>query len=202
MQRVISCLTLALLAACGASRAGSEQTSARSSPHASDDDVFGPAPDAGSSHEDAAALVAESLAASERARAAAEAPERERMAQCLDAGLSIRPRDPPRGVRSDSELGGPTVPYDPCGPTNFDRGAAAASLGGISVADCASKKGPRGSGHARITFGSNGAVVSVEMDAPFARTPVGQCIADKLRLAHVPSFVGPPVTVGKAFSLY
>jgi predicted Zn finger-like uncharacterized protein len=90
--------------------------------------------------------------------------------------------------------GGSTAP--------FDRGAAAASLGGINVGACKKGDGPTGSGHVRVTFAPNGSVSSAVIDSgPFPGTSVGGCIAGKFRGAHVPAFAGGPVTVGKSFTL-
>jgi len=84
----------------------------------------------------------------------------------------------------------------------FDRGAAAASLGGVNVASCKKPDGPSGSGHVTVTFAPNGSVSSAVVDGgPFPGTPVGGCIAGKYRGAHVPAFGGSPVKVGKSFSL-
>lgn len=84
----------------------------------------------------------------------------------------------------------------------FDRGAAAASLGGVNVASCKKPDGPSGSGHVTVTFAPSGSVSSAVVDGgPFPGTPVGGCIAGKYRSAHVPAFGGSPVKVGKSFSL-
>jgi hypothetical protein len=90
--------------------------------------------------------------------------------------------------------GGTTAP--------FDRGAASGALGGINLSSCKKPDGPTGSGHVKVTFANNGTVSAVEVDQPpFAGTAVGGCIAQKFRGAKIPAFSGPPVTVGKSFSL-
>lgn len=84
----------------------------------------------------------------------------------------------------------------------FDRGAAAAALGGVNVASCKKPDGPTGSGHVTVTFDPGGGVSSAVVDGgPFPGTPVGGCIAGKYRGARVPAFGGSPVKVGKSFSL-
>lgn len=84
----------------------------------------------------------------------------------------------------------------------FDRGAAAASLGGVNVASCKKPDGPTGSGHITVTFAPSGSVSSAVVDGgSFPGTPVGGCIAGKYRGARVPAFGGSPVKVGKSFSL-
>jgi hypothetical protein len=82
----------------------------------------------------------------------------------------------------------------------FDRGAAAAALGSISVSGCKKSDGPTGSGHIKITFAPNGSVQSAVVDQPpFAGTAIGGCVAGKFRSAHIPAFAGAPVPVGKSF---
>jgi hypothetical protein len=82
----------------------------------------------------------------------------------------------------------------------FDRGAAAAALGSISVGGCKKSDGPTGSGHIKITFAPSGSVQSAVVDQPpFAGTAVGGCVAGKFRSAHIPAFAGGPVPVGKSF---
>jgi hypothetical protein len=84
----------------------------------------------------------------------------------------------------------------------FDRGAAAASLGGINVSTCKSSGGPTGQGHVTVTFQPDGSVQSAVVDqGPFPGTSVGGCVAGKFRGAHVPPFGGAPVRVGKSFSI-
>jgi hypothetical protein len=82
----------------------------------------------------------------------------------------------------------------------FDRGAAAAALGAVSVSGCKKSDGPTGSGHIRVTFAPSGSVQSAVVDQPpFAGTPVGGCVMGKFRSAHIPAFAGAPVSVGKSF---
>ncbi|MEO8875901.1 MAG: zinc-ribbon domain-containing protein [Polyangiaceae bacterium] len=90
------------------------------------------------------------------------------------------------------------------GSAPFDRGAAAGALGSIasSLQGCAKPGGPTGSGHAKITFGSNGNVKAVDVDQPpFQGSSVGGCVAAKFRSAHIPAFSGGDVPVGKSFNI-
>ena len=95
-----------------------------------------------------------------------------------------------------------TTPADRPKDGAFDRGAAAAALGGVNVASCKKPDGPTGQGHVKVTFGPDGGVQSAVVDGgPFPGTPVGGCIAGKYRGARVPAFSGSPVTVGKSFTI-
>lgn len=90
--------------------------------------------------------------------------------------------------------GGSTAP--------FDRGAAAAALGGVNVQSCKKPDGPTGAGHVKVTFAPNGTVSAAVIDGgPFPGTSVGGCIAGKYRGARVPPFAGGPVSVGKSFTV-
>jgi hypothetical protein len=84
----------------------------------------------------------------------------------------------------------------------FDRAAASAALGSVNVQSCKKPNGPKGAGHVNVTFGPSGAVSEAQADtAPYSGTAVGGCVAAKFRGAHVPAFSGPPVTVGKSFTI-
>jgi predicted Zn finger-like uncharacterized protein len=101
--------------------------------------------------------------------------------------------------------GGGSAPPPPAANATaapFDRGAAAGALGAVNVAGCKRPDGPTGSGHVAVTFSPDGTVSSAVVDqAPFAGTPVGGCVAGKFRGAHIPSFGGGPVRVGKSFTI-
>lgn len=87
------------------------------------------------------------------------------------------------------------------GPT-FDREAAAKALRDVDLVKCKAPGGPRGEGHAVITFNPDGAVSDVKIDrGPYVGTPVAPCIAKQYKTARVPSFSGDPVTVGKTFRI-
>lgn len=93
------------------------------------------------------------------------------------------------------------VPPDQRAPLN--RGAALAALGSAASAATGCKRdgGPTGSGSASVTFSPDGPVKSVTVSAPFAGTPVGQCVASVFRGAHVPPFSGSSVTLPKSFQI-
>lgn len=96
--------------------------------------------------------------------------------------------------------GAPFVPSLGCAP--FDRGAAAAALGGVHLAACAQAGGPAGSGHVKIMFDVSGRVSSAVVDGgPFPGTAAGGCIAKQFRTAVIPPFCGAAVAVGKSFSI-
>jgi hypothetical protein len=86
--------------------------------------------------------------------------------------------------------------------SNFDRTAAATALGTAQIESCKRPEGPTGSGHIKVTFANDGSVSAVVLDAgPFNGTLAGQCIENRFSLARVPPFTGPPVTVGKSFTI-
>lgn len=88
------------------------------------------------------------------------------------------------------------------GSSPFDRGAAAAALGGVNVQSCKKPGGPTGSGHVKVTFAPDGSVSAAVLDDDqYPGTPVGGCVAGKYRGAHVPAFSGSSVTVGKSFTI-
>jgi predicted Zn finger-like uncharacterized protein len=88
----------------------------------------------------------------------------------------------------------------PTGAAPFDRPAAARALG-VSVSTCKRADGPTGPGHARVTFQPSGAVSAVDVEAPYAGTAVGACVAQRLQSASVPAFTGGALTVGKTFAI-
>lgn len=85
-------------------------------------------------------------------------------------------------------------------PQAFDRPAAARALG-ISVSSCKRTDGPTGAGHVKVTFQPSGSVSAVEVEAPYAGTATGACIAQRYRGATVPAFTGGPLAVGKTFAI-
>jgi hypothetical protein len=82
----------------------------------------------------------------------------------------------------------------------FDRPAAARALG-ISVASCKRGDGPTGTGHVKVTFLPSGAASAVDVEAPYAGTATGACVAQRYRGATVPPFAGGPLSVGKTFAI-
>jgi hypothetical protein len=104
------------------------------------------------------------------------------------------PPDPPAVVERAAS--------DEPGPAAFDRGAAQTILAAVDYQSCRGT-GPRGAGHVRVMFGPEGHVASATVDGgPFPGTPAAACIASLFRGVRIPAFSGPPVTVGKSFTLY
>jgi len=86
---------------------------------------------------------------------------------------------------------------------SFDRELAAKLLGASATRarSCAKRNGPTGTGHARITFAPDGSITAVVIDAPFADTDVGRCVAEDMAHVSLPAFDGGPITVGKHFEI-
>jgi hypothetical protein len=82
----------------------------------------------------------------------------------------------------------------------FDRAAAARALG-INVSSCKRADGPTGAGHVKVTFQPSGSVSAVDVEAPYAGTATGACVAQRYRAASVPAFAGGPLSVGKTFAI-
>ncbi|HYP90605.1 MAG TPA: hypothetical protein VEQ59_20685, partial [Polyangiaceae bacterium] len=78
---------------------------------------------------------------------------------------------------------------------------AALSSAASTASSCGRGNGPTGAGSASITFSPDGPVSSVSLSAPFAGTPVGSCIQNAFRSAHVPAFSGSAVTLSKSFRI-
>lgn len=94
---------------------------------------------------------------------------------------------------------------EPARPTGtsappFDRPAAARALA-VNVASCKRGDGPTGAGHVRVTFQPSGTAMAVDLDAPYAGTATGTCVAQRYRGASVPAFAGGPISVGKTFAI-
>jgi hypothetical protein len=87
------------------------------------------------------------------------------------------------------------------GTAPFDRGGAAAALGGVNVGSCKTAGGPVGAGHVSLTFSPDGSVSSAVVDRPpYAGTPMGTCISNLFRAVHVRPFTGQAVRMGKVFT--
>ena len=97
----------------------------------------------------------------------------------------------------------PTVPTTTGGGClPFDRGAATAALFAVDLQPCALPSGPRGAGHAKITFAPDGSVRTVTVDGgPFVATPAGACVAQRDRAVRVPAFCPGDVGIGKQFAI-
>ncbi len=113
-------------------------------------------------------------------------------------GPNVAPAPPASAAPSAAATAEP--PSDATGqPARFDRGAAAAALGGVSVDRCRTAAEPNLSGAVIVVFAPSGVVTSTKVEGPHAGTPIGGCVAQAYRAARVPPFDGPPITVRKAF---
>ena len=88
----------------------------------------------------------------------------------------------------------------------FDRGAAASvlSVAASSARSCGDLTGNSGedtTGRVFVTFAPAGPLVTVRMGAPFAGTPVGNCVASRFRAIRIAPFSGENVTVSKTFTV-
>ena len=92
-------------------------------------------------------------------------------------------------------------PPDQRAPLNRASALTALSKAANSAMSCKRDGGPSGTGSASITFSPEGPVASVSLSAPFAGTPVGNCIQTVFRSAHVPAFSGSSVTLSKSFRI-
>jgi hypothetical protein len=92
----------------------------------------------------------------------------------------------------------------PVDPNAFNAQAAKSKLdtyAGIAEGVCHDANGLSGGGTAHVTFGPDGKVQSVALDAPYAGTKQGTCVSGFLQRAVAPSFVGAPATVTYKFSV-
>ena len=89
------------------------------------------------------------------------------------------------------------------GAPPFDRSAAARVLSGAasSARACVDENGPTGQGRALVTFSPTGTVTRVSIDAPFAGTPVGDCVRRRFTSLRLSPFSGESVTLGKSFQI-
>jgi len=51
----------------------------------------------------------------------------------------------------------------------------------------------------KVTFQPGGSVSAVDVEAPYAGTATGACVAQRYRGASVPAFAGGSLSVGKSF---
>lgn len=91
----------------------------------------------------------------------------------------------------------------PVDPDAFNEAAARSKLAQANgiLAFCKRKDGVTGPGTAAVTFGPDGAVSKVAMDAPYAGTPAGDCVTGHFNRVKVNAFKGPPKTVRHAFTV-
>lgn len=110
------------------------------------------------------------------------------------------PQAPPPEAKP-AEPAAPLPPPSERAPLN--RGAALAALSNAASAatGCKRPDGPSGAGTATVTFSPDGPVKSVSVSAPFTGTPVGQCVANAFKGAHVPPFSGSSFTLPKSFNI-
>jgi len=90
----------------------------------------------------------------------------------------------------------------PVDPNAWNEGAARARLAQANgiLAFC-NKGGVTGPGTATVTFAPDGSVSNVVLDAPFAETREGACVADQFKRAKVNGFDGGPQTIRHAFEV-
>ena len=112
-----------------------------------------------------------------------------------------QPSPEPAPVEPTVQAPAVVVPPDQRAP--LSRGAAMAALGSAAsaAAGCKRPDGPTGSGSVSVTFSPEGPAKSVTVSAPFAGTPVGQCVATVFRGARVPPFSGSSITLPKSFQI-
>jgi len=88
-------------------------------------------------------------------------------------------------------------------PNAFDSSAARSRLATANgvLSFCKKEGGVTGPGNASITFGNDGSVSGVAIDAPYAGTKEGDCVSAQFRRAKVTPFTGPPQTVRHGFEI-
>lgn len=149
-----------------------------------------------------------SLVAVEQPRDASDAPR----SPGADASVALTEKE---DARSPSETpAAAEVKAEPshaayahtCEPSsrraNHPDGMADGPFAGVALSVCVKKGGPRGPGHATVTFAPSGQVESVVVDSGSTLgTPAAKCVATQLCLARVAPFWGARVRIGKSFSL-
>lgn len=83
---------------------------------------------------------------------------------------------------------------------DFDAAEASRTLAVAAgqAASCRAVGEPAGAAKVSVTFAPSGRATQASVNGPpFAGTKTGSCVADTLRTARVPAFVGSPVTVWK-----
>ncbi len=79
----------------------------------------------------------------------------------------------------------------------FDAPAARDALAAVDPSSCAAHGVPAGYAHARVTFGSDGRVSAVAIDAPATLSDDAKdCLSASLQDVTAPAFDGAPITVG------
>lgn len=69
------------------------------------------------------------------------------------------------------------------------------------LAFCKRDDGVTGPGSASVTFANDGSVSGVSLDAPYAGTKTGDCVAGQFKRAKVNAFEGSPQTVRHSFDV-
>jgi hypothetical protein len=98
----------------------------------------------------------------------------------------------------------PTPTPTPVSDGQFDPAAAQAALHRMEsiLVSCKKPDGPTGAGQVRVTFANDGsAMSSVIVGAPYEGTPVGDCAASRMKLAHMAKFDGPPGIANYTFHI-
>ncbi|MEZ4408168.1 MAG: hypothetical protein R3A52_17075 [Polyangiales bacterium] len=114
----------------------------------------------------------------------------------VTAGGNSRPSGNSGGGNSGGgNSGGGDVPEAPSRP------AVASALRGVGPAVRACGTGTGGTATVTVVFNSSGGVNTANVQAPYAGTPVGSCIARAVRGAHIPPFSRPSFTVNYPFPL-
>jgi serine/threonine protein kinase len=92
-------------------------------------------------------------------------------------------------------------PPDQRPPLNRSSALTALSGAASSAASCKREGGPTGIGSISVTFSPEGPVSSVNVSAPFAGSPVGNCVQTVFRNVRVAPFSGSSVTLSKSFRI-
>jgi hypothetical protein len=96
-----------------------------------------------------------------------------------------------------ARMGAPAPPPTPTAGPN--KAAIAKSVARATAAATSCDAGPQ-SGRAQITFAPSGNVSNVSLIQPFSDNAVNGCVLRALGRAHIPPFVGDPVSVRKGLS--
>ena len=119
----------------------------------------------------------------------------------LEAGGGRRDREGLVGVGAVERE--PIDAGAPVDPNAWNESAARARLAQANgvLAFCKKEGGVTGPGTAMITFGSDGAVSAVMVEAPYAGTKEGDCVAGQFRRQKVNPFQGSPQTIKHSFEI-
>lgn len=118
----------------------------------------------------------------------------------VDAGSSTTPSwtVPEAGTWPPPKDAGP--PPDPNAWNESLARARLSQANGVLVI-CRKEGGVTGPGTASVTFGTDGTVSSVALDAPYAGTKEGDCAAGQFRRSKVNAFNGSPQTLRHSFEI-